>query len=147
MSKRIEMRRLAIQLLRDISGDLLLDEMDNNYIKICMMTKRIPKVEINVETEYNKIKNQYIQICKSIYEKLKKQRKSLIVITMFAATEQLMIVYNKVDRHIIKLHAMWFSDVLDELNVDIPDNSEMSNNFIYFGIFSLCIVFILNRLL
>ena len=140
------MRWLAEQLLKDIAGEQIDDLV--RYSKLCTLSKRFPRVKITIESDFKKIKKQYIDICRVIINNIDKNRKGWITITLFNATEQLMLAYREVDFDIVKLHALWFSDVLEELNGDTASTDSVVNfcDVLYFVLVSMIIVFVLKKI-
>ena len=139
------MKRLAEQLLDDVTGIISLEEMDSNYIKICWMSKTFfPQVNITVETDFKKIKKQYIDICRGIIKTIDQNRKELRTITLFVATQQLMTTYYKIDSDIARMQALWFSDILEELDMDLSLKEScipIQNILFLIGIFTLLMLY------
>ena len=139
------MKRIAEQLLGDVTGIIGIEEMDRNYIKMCWMSKTFyPQVNITVETDFKKIKKQYIDICRGIIKTIDRDRKELQTITLFAITRQLMTAYYKTDSDIVRMQAMWFNDILEEIGIDLCLNERcipIPNYLFLIGIFSLLMLY------
>ena len=93
-----------------------LSELSNSYCnELFQYSKQFPQVHIKIECDLKNIKQQYVDICAVIVDKAPK---SMIVITLFAANEQLMRAYSKVNSDIPRLQAIWFSDILNSIEED-----------------------------
>ena len=91
------------------------DQGDSYCNELFQYSKQFPQVHIKIENDFKKINQQYVAICGIIADKTPK---NMLVITLFAANEQLMRAYSKVDSDIPRLHALWFSDVLNSVQED-----------------------------
>ena len=115
------------------------EQCDSYYNELFQYSKQFPKVYIKIENDFKKIKQQYVDICGAIVNKVPK---NMLVITLFAANEQLMRAYSKVDSDIPRMYAIWFSDVLNS----IEEDSKFKFNW---GIVTICLylafVFIVYR--
>ena len=109
------MNRIAELLLYNVNGTVYPEQTDVYFDKLIQCSKQFPRVHIKIESDFEKIKLQYVDICKAIVEKCPED---LLVTTLFAANEQLMSAYNKLDSDIPRMQALWFSDVLDYLEKD-----------------------------
>ena len=141
------MKRIAEQLLGDVTGIIGIEEMDRNYIKMCWMSKTFyPQVNITVETDFKKIKKQYIDICRGIIKTIDQDRKELRSITLFAITRQLMTAYYKTDSDIVRMQAIWFNDILEEIGIDLCLNERcipIPNYLFLTGVFTLLMLYCL----
>lgn len=109
------MNRIAEALLNNILNYELPEQSDSYCNKLFQYSKQFPQVHIKIESDLKKIKQQYVAICGAIANKAPK---NMLVITLFAANEQLMRAYSKIDSDIPRLHALWFSDVLNSIQED-----------------------------
>ena len=109
------MNPVADSLLRHVMYNDFPKE-DHPMNKIFKLSDKFPKVNLELETEFIAIKKQYISICRSIVEKTPQK---LLLLTLFAANEQLMHNYRIIDSDILKMFAMWFSDVLNYLKYSL----------------------------
>ena len=109
------MNRIAEQLLLSVTENSFPKNDDPYYDKLFQFSKKFPRVHIKIENDFKKIKQQYVTICKTIAEKTGEE---LLLITLFAANEQLMCTYNKIDSDIPRMQALWFSDIIDYIEKD-----------------------------
>ena len=112
----MQMDRIA-EVLLDSVLDKNLPKTSDPIYKFFEQSRQFPRVEIKIEKEFKNIKQQYINICKTIVDRTPKK---MTLLTLFAANEQLMSTYCKFDNDIPKLHAIWFTDVLEHIKNDSP---------------------------
>ena len=109
------MNKIAKVLLHKVLEYELPEQSDSYCNELFQYSKRFPRVQIKIESDLKKkIKQQYIDICGVI---VNRTPKNVLVITLFAATEQLMCAYSTVDYAIPKMPAIWFSDVLNYIEI------------------------------
>ena len=101
------MNSIAEVLLHNV---LYHEPPSKNFCELFKLSKQFPQIHIKIENDFKKIKQQYVVICGAIANKAPK---NMLVITLFAANEQLMRAYSKIDSDIPRMYAIWFSDVLD----------------------------------
>jgi len=109
------MHRLAQLLLHSVLDNELPVRWDPLYIYF-LKSRRFPNVEIKIVDDFKSIKQQYTSICRAI---IKGTPKKMTLITLFAANEQLMLAYNKVDSDIPRLQAIWFDDLIKHVEQDL----------------------------
>ena len=109
------MNRIAEQLLLSVTENTFPKNEDPYYDKLFHFSKKFPRVHIKTENSFIKIKQQYVEISKTIAENT---LEDLLLITLFAANEQLMYAYNKIDSDIPRIQALWFSDIIDYIEKD-----------------------------
>lgn len=108
------MDRIAEVLLHSVL-DKNLPKANDPIYKFFEQSRQFPKVEIKIEKEFKNIKQQYVTICKTIVDRTPK---NMLLLTLFAANEQLMHAYSKFDSDIPRLHAIWFTDILEHIKKD-----------------------------
>ena len=133
------MNRIAEALLNNILNYELPEQSDSYCNILFQYSKQFPQVHIKIESDLKKIKQQYVAICGAIANKAPK---NMLVITLFAANEQLMRAYSKIDSDIPRMYAIWFSDVLDY----IEEGSKFKLNLGNVAMIILSSIFILYML-
>ena len=109
------MDKIARTLLYNVLEYELQEQSDSYYNELLQKSKRFPRVHIKIESDFKKIKQQYVDISKVIVDR---SPKNMLVVTLFAANEQLMSAYKKFDSDIPIIQAIWFSDVLNSIEDD-----------------------------
>ena len=122
------MNRIA-EVLLDSVLDKNLPETNDPIYKFLEQSRQFPKIEIKIEKEFKNIKQQYTNICKTIVERTPKK---VLLLTLFAANEQLMYTYSKFDNDIPRLHAIWFTDILEHIKKD--STFYFNDNFVIYSI-------------
>ena len=118
------MNKIANVLLHKVLDNELPSELSDYYCnELLQKSKRFPRVHIIIESDLKKIKQQYVDICKVIVDRTPK---NMLVVTLFAANEQLMYTYKTLDSNIPIMHAIWFSELLNS----IEDDSKFKLNVI-----------------
>ena len=132
------MNKIAKVLLHYVLDNDLPDQSDFYCNELIQHSKRFPRVQIKIEHDFKKIRQQYIDICRVI---VNRTPKNMLVVTLFAANEQLMSAYNKVDSNIARMHAIWFSDVLNHIEMDSKFELNLGNVAIYLILSSIFILY------
>ena len=96
-----------------------------------MFQQEITNFKYKNRKEVSKIRQQW----KSITNVILEGREDLILKTLFAATRQLMIIYNKVDVDIPILHVMWLDSIIKKI-----ESNDLS--LFYFMAFTVLIIYI-----
>ena len=122
------MNRIA-EVLLDSVLDKNLPETNDPIYKYLEQSRQFPKIEIKIEKEFKNIKQQYTNICKTIVERTPKK---MLLLTLFAVNEQLMYTYSKFDNDIPRLHAIWFTDILEHIKKD--STFYFNDNFVIYSI-------------
>ena len=127
------MRYICQRLFEDVVG---VSTHYNNlkeaeYKRLVCFSKKLPTLNIKIEKEVSKIRQQW----KSITNVILEGREDLILKTLFAATRQLMIIYNKVDIDIPILHVMWLDSIIKKI-----ESNDLS--LFYFMVFTVFIIYI-----
>ena len=132
------MDNIARVLLCNVLDFELPEQSDSYCNELFQYSKRFPRVQIKIEHDFKKIRQQYIDICRVI---VNRTPKNMLVVTLFAANEQLMSAYNKVDSNIARMHAIWFSDVLNHIEMDSKFELNLGNVAIYLILSSIFILY------
>ena len=109
------MDKIARVLLYNVLDYELPEQSDSYCNELFQKSKRFPRVHIKIESDFKKIKQQYVDISKVIVDRTPK---NMLVLTLFAANEQLMYAYKKFDSDIPIIQAIWFSHVLHSIEED-----------------------------
>jgi len=126
------MHRLTQLLLHSVLNNELPARWDPLYIYF-LKSRLFPNVEIKILDDFKSIKRQYTSICRAI---IRGTSKNMTLITLFAANEQLMLAYNKVDSEIPRLQAIWFDDLIKYIEQDL----EIKHNTYFLIISSVIII-------